>query len=436
MLKCKVVETLELLASIETEAERPAYVIWTLWLFISILSIAIFVPFIGRSDAGSFSNTLHAINIVAMVFILGIPFSLSSVILVRRDRKESREIDLRSIGITYIVCATFIGTLSFIVTIFLAVPLYHLFGILLAALLVALIPCIITYIIAHFFDDWRYSLIITISLFLFMSQNFGYLPQQVPMGIASLYSLYHLFRFLAVFMSGYQFANVTQMENALGIGVEFLQVVGPLLAWFLIVILSLLIYRYRNKKIIERGQLKTTPEMFPFLVSKKNIAVLVLSIILILSGMSYTWNISPPIEDEPETYILYSSPTGGDTMILGEWWTAFVIFPDILQHGYARYNIMFEVLDWGTVQDPRLIVIQFAFEDMTLSQFASMNETERDEEFAGQHVGLSNEQPTLDTGWGSYWINESRLWVHRMTNQGTNQDGAEFSVNIVISARA
>ncbi len=427
---------MEFLASIETGSERPAYVIWTIWLFSSILSIAIFVPFLGRSDAGLFSNTLHAINIVAMVFILGIPFSLSSVILVRRDKRESREIDLRTIGITYIVCATFIGSLCFIVTIFLAVPLYHLFGILLAALLVALIPCIITYIIAHFFDDWRYSLVISISLFLFMSQHFGYLPQQVPMGIASLYSLYHLFRFLAVIMSGYQFANITQMENALGMGVEFLQVVGPLLAWLLIAILSLLIYRYRNKKIIERGQLKDTPEMFPFLVSKKNIAVLVISLLIISSSVSYAWNISPPIEDEPETFILYSSPTGGETMVLGQWWTAFVVFPDILQHGYARYNIMFEVLDWGTVQDPRLIAIQFSFADMTLSQFSSMNETERNEEFAGQLVGLSNEQLTLSTGWGSYWINESRLWVHRMTNQGANQDGAEFSVNIVISARA
>jgi hypothetical protein len=176
--------------------------------------------------------------------------------------------------------------------------------------------------------------------------------------------------------------------------------------------------------------------MFPFLVSKKNIAALVFSILLISSGVSYAWNISPPIEDEPETFILYSSPSGGDIMVLGQWWAAFVVFPDILQHGYARYSITFEVLDWGTVQDPRLIAIQFSFADMTLSQFASMNETERNEEFAGQHVGLSNEQLTLSTGWSSYWINESRLWVHRMTNQGVNQDGAEFSVNIVISAKA
>ena len=431
-----MMETLEFLASIETGYERPTYVIWTMWLFISILSIAIFVPFLVPSDAGLFSNTLHAINTVAMVFILGIPFSLSSVILVRKDKRESREIDLRSIGITYIVCATFIGTLSFIVSIFLAVPLYHMFGILLAALLVALIPCIVTYTIAHFFDDWRYSLIISISMFLFMSQIFGYLPQQVPMGMSSLYSLYHLFRFLAVFMSGYQFANVTQMENALGLSVDFLQVVGPLLVWLLIVIPLLLIYRYRNRRIIERDQLKATPEMFPFIVSKKNIAVLVLSLLIISSGVSYAWNISPPIDNEPETYILYSSPPGGETMVLGEWWAVFVVFPDILQNGYARDNIMFEVLDWGTVQEPRLIAIQFAFADMTLSQFASMNDTERNEEFAGQHVGLSDEQPTLSTGWGSYWINESRLWVHRMTNQGANQDGAEFSVNIVISARA
>jgi len=431
-----VVETLEDFASIETGYERPTYVIWTMWLFISILSIAIFVPFLVPSDAGSFSNTLHAINIVAMVFILGIPFSLCSVILVRRDKRESREIDHRSIGITYIICATFIGTLSFIVTIFLAVPLYHLFGILFAALLVALIPCIITYIIAHFFDDWRYSLIISISIFLLMSQIFGYLPQQVLMGTFSFYSLYHLFRFLAVFMSGYQFANVSQMENALGMGVEFLQVVGPLLVWFLIVIPSLLIYRYGNRRIIERGQLKATPEMFPFPVSKKNIAALALSLLIISSGVSYTWNISPPFDDEPETFILYSSSIGGDTMVLGEWWAVFVVFPDKLQYGYARYSITFEVLDWGTVQDPRLIAIQFAFENMTLSQFASMNETERDEEFAGQIVGLSNEQLRLETGWTSYWMHEGRLWAHRMTNRDVNQDGAEFIANIVISARA
>ena len=65
-----------------------------------------------------------------------------------------------------------------------------------------------------------------------------------------------------------------------------------------------------------------------------------------------------------------------------------------------------------------------------------MNETERDEEFGGQHVGLSNEQLTLETGWTSYWINEGRLWVHRMTNLESDQDGAEFTVNIVITARA
>lgn len=388
------------------------------------------------SDAGLFSNTLNAINIVATVFILGIPFSLSSVILVIRDKRESREIDSRSIGITYIVCTTFIGMLSLIVTLFLAVPLYHLFGILFAALLVSLIPCIFTYIIAHFFDDWRHSLIINISIFLLMSQIFGYLPQQVQMGMSSLYSLYHLFRFLAVFVSGYQFVNVSQMENALGMGVEFLQVVIPLLVWLLIVISAMLIYRYGNRRIIERDQLKATPEMFPATVSKRNIAVLVLSILLISSGVSYTWNISPPIEDEPETYILYSSPAGGDTMVLGQWWAKFVVFPDILQHGYARYSIMFEVLDWGTVENPRLIAIQFSFADMTLSQFVSMNETERDEEFGGQHVGLSNEQLTLETGWTSYWINEGRLWVHRMTNLESDQDGAEFIVNIVISARA
>ncbi len=429
-------ETVEFFASLETGNERTTYVVWTIWLFISILSIAIFVPFIMPSDAGTFLNTLHAINIVATVFILGMPFSLSSVILVVRDRRESREIDFRSIGITYIVCTTFIGTLSIIVSLYIALPLYHLFGILCAALLVALIPCIFMYIIAHFFDDWRYSLIISIGIFLVMSQIFGYLPQQVQMGVSSLYSLYHLFRFLAVFMSGYQFANVTQMENALGMEVEFLQVIGSLLVWFLIVISSLLIYRYGNRRIIEHGQLKATPEMFPEIVSKKNIAVLVFSILLISSGVSYTWNISPPIEDEPETYILYSSPTGGDTMVLGQWWAVFVVFPDILQHGNARYSIMFEVLDWGTVENPRLIALQFSFADLSLSQFASMNETERDEEFGGLLVGLSNEQPVLETGWISYWINEGRLWVHRMTNRESNQDGAEFTVNIVISARA
>jgi len=237
-------------------------------------------------------------------------------------------------------------------------------------------------------------------------------------------------------MTGYQFANVNQMENALGMGVEFLQVVGALLVWFLIVISALLIYRYGNRRVIERSQLKATPEMFPAVVSKRNIAALVFSILLISSGVSYTWNISPPIEDEPETYILYSSPAGGDTMVLGEWWAVFVVFPDVLQHGYARYSIMFEVLDWGTVENPRLIALQFSFADITLSQFALMNETERDEEFGGLHVGLSNEQLRLESGWTSYWINEGRLWVHRMTNIESDQDGAEFIVNIVISARA
>jgi hypothetical protein len=427
---------LEFLTPIDRGYERHAYVAWILWLFVSILSLVIFVSFLVPSDAGSFSNTLNAINIIAIVFILGIPFSLSSVIVVKRDKSESQEIGLRSIGIIYITSATFIGILSFIVTISLAVPLSHLSGILLAALLVAVIPCIITYTIAHFFDDWRYSLIISIGIFLLLSQNFGYLPQQVHEGINSLYSIYHLYRFLAVVMSGYQFGNVSQMENALGMSVDVLQVVSLFLIWLFITMLSLLIYRYGNKKIIEHSQLKASPEMFPPQISKKNFAAIALCILLISSVVSYSWNISPPIEDEPETFILYSSPTGGEPMVLGQWWAKFVMFPAILQHGYARYSIKFEVLDWGTVQAPRLIAIQFSFADMPLSQFVSMNESERNEEFTGQHVGLSDEQPTLDTGWTSYWINESRLWVHKMTNQGVNQDGAEFTVKIIISARA
>jgi hypothetical protein len=73
---------------------------------------------------------------------------------------------------------------------------------------------------------------------------------------------------------------------------------------------------------------------------------------------------------------------------------------------------------------------------MTLSEFAAMNESQRDDEFSGQHIGLGTDQPTLRTGWSAMSFHETRLWVHRMTSQSGNQDGAEFIANIVISARA
>ncbi|MHA2045943.1 MAG: hypothetical protein ACW99G_14215 [Candidatus Thorarchaeota archaeon] len=409
------------------QQDWSAYIQWIIWFVGSILSILVFIPFFHSSTAGMFSRTLDAINIIAMVFIIGIPFSFGSALLVRANKEGSNKINLRQYGIVYMICSLFIVGAGLFTAISFGVPLDHLPGILLAALVVAMIPCIFTTVIAQYFDDWRYSLLISSSIFLFASNQFGYLPQHMMMGTSSLYSLYHLYRFLAVLMSGYQFETLSQMENTLGLGFDIYIVVNPLFVWILFAILSFLIHRFRVMKTTEYEGLndipESSPQMLPTIVSKKYIVGAMLTLLVILSGASYAWNISPPITNEPETFVLYSSHTTGETLVLGQWWTAAVEFPDILKNSRGSYTIRIEVL-------------QFGFEDMTLSEFAAMNESQRDDEFSGQHIGLGTDQPTLRTGWSAMSFNETRLWVHRMTSQSGNQDGAEFIANIVISARA
>jgi hypothetical protein len=422
------------------QQKRSAFIQWIVWFSGSILSMLAFIPFLSSSDAGMFSNTLDAINIIAMVFIIGIPFSFGSALLVSEKREGSTKISHRQYGTVYMICSLFVVGAGLSIAISVGVPLTHIPGILLAAVIVTMIPCIFTTVISQYFNEWRYSILINTSIFLFVSYNFGYLPQHTQMGTSSLYSLYHLYRFLAVFMSGYQFENISQMENALGIGFDSSLVVVPFLVWTLVAMLSFLIHRSIVKRTIAyegvKGTPESSPQMFPIIVSKRHIVVGMLTLLLILSGASYAWNISPPISNEPETFVLYSSPTRGETIILGQWWTAAVEFPDILKNGQGKWNFRIEVLDWGTVLQPVVIVIQFGFEDMTLSEFEAMNESQRDDEFSGQSIGLGTDQPTLSTGWGVMSFHETRLWVHRMTRQSGNQDGAEFSANIVISARA
>ena len=121
------------------------------------------------------------------------------------------------------------------------------------------------------------------------------------------------------------------------------------------------------------------------------------------------------------TQIVYESPSGGETLTIGEW--IFDSFTGIEPppSKYMSLGCVGRILNWGSGSG----YLEFAFEHraMSLTEFQNLNETEFEELFGHSSCGNYGTTGSFGSGWGGPINAQEYVWVLRFTDVNGRTSG-------------
>lgn len=150
---------------------------------------------------------------------------------------------------------------------------------------------------------------------------------------------------------------------------------------------------------------------------KKAIAVAIIIIFLVpFVSTSYVQT-----RQQEWTQIVYESPSGGETLTIGEW--IFDSFTGIEPppSKYMSLGCVGRILNWGSGSG----YLEFAFEHraMSLTEFQNLNETEFEELFGHSSCGNYGTTGSFGSGWGGPINAQEYVWVLRFTDVNGRTSG-------------
>ncbi|MBD3159081.1 MAG: hypothetical protein GF309_09860 [Candidatus Lokiarchaeota archaeon] len=419
---------------------------------VSGVLVLFFQPLAEPSEVGEFVSTLYAVNLTGNILTFGVPFMIASVISWNTKKAHNsmaqKDASLHHRIRCYVTRYIIANTLTFLFMAAVCIWGFssasanpaHLPGIILACMGISLILNAFTFFIAIAVDSPFYTICVTTGIFVYFSFYHGYSALSAT-GVASLYAPYHLFRFLAIFLTGYEFANESVMENYLGVIVQPINLLGPLLTWSVVSIggiaLSVILLRNSMERWVHedttsRGKTEFTQtptvETVPSIEKRQKIASIAV-ILLFVSTASFNLFVNNP-PGIPESMYLYQSPETGEAITLGSW-TYNTVEVSATQISEAEgWTLKVTILDWGEYDGGEGLRIRYGFLMYSLSDFAALNNSEKEDVMTSMTWGITPERPSTGTGVhcqldgaGTY------LWGVRIT------DDSNENASYVVSAR-
>jgi hypothetical protein len=111
------------------------------------------------------------------------------------------------------------------------------------------------------------------------------------------------------------------------------------------------------------------------------------------------------------TTTLYESPPSGELLPLGSWayGEVEVLLP---QEGLNNmYQIKVEILDWDGCPD--VLERCELFEDISIDDFESLNDTEKDDLIQGRHLDIRPDKTIIGSGFSSVQTTGTHLWAFK-----------------------
>ena len=141
--------------------------------------------------------------------------------------------------------------------------------------------------------------------------------------------------------------------------------------------------------------------------NKKEIVVALIVLTIVVLSVSVPM-ISQNIIDA-NTYVLYRSPEGGESLTVGIWRFDDVSLPFSPWERHCMYQLQVEVLDWdGSSEQMNLLTI---FTNATTYQdFADLNETQKDELKQRSYPSIVPDRTIIGGGFTSLHTTGIHLW--------------------------
>lgn len=399
-------------------------------------------------------STFNVINLIATTLIYGVPFTLGAVILWNTKFAHQNLIESivssKNIKRVYLERLVISSTISFLFMVGICIVGYVMKGaniiylptILLSALIVSYILNIMTFSLALFVDSPALTILFGTGIFSLFAFQLGWSPFSA-LSETSLYAPYHLFRYLAWILTGYQFSNEHLMEDYVGIAIQPLSMVGPLLAWVLLSLLFVYVSMYFIQEGLPRWEEEqhtwdkeqSSAEVFQtnklFTVNNRRKMLAVGIIILLVSIAAFNVFTTSSQNQIPEDLILYRSPENGEIIELGSWRYNTVDVTATQISNADGWVLSVTVLEWGEYGGGDGLDIRYRFLVLSLFEFEAMNQTERESVIVSIAHGITPEHPTGGTGTHTSLEGaDTYLWAIQITDSANAN--ATYSIKIYI----
>jgi hypothetical protein len=430
--------------------------------------------------AGAFGAMHGATGMVATLFVFGLPFSLGVALMFttssahRKFAQNPRDsktviktifvhylylIVVFSIYVTLVTIAVFSNrvirySLVNPIDIFRYFPGVVLSGIFISSILTCLLLPIVLAV-----DDWRFSTILGSGFLYGLSSTFG--TGSFRMHELSIFAPSHLYRFLAIALSGdvtcptmgQIWGDPDRMHMIMGLYVDWGGLLGPLLAYGVISVFSLLlsIQIYKNHYALWIYDVEYTEDWVAdessakaqsldkmegknqkILTRHRQIVVVVIIAMIVLGPILIS---SYARERETDlTHVLYENP--GRTIILGELCYGEVDVPAHPVGMNNMYQIETEILDWGSCPEP--LERWSGFRDISLDEYLELNATERENLARSGHLSITREDPSTGSGWWGmgFTLTDYGTFVWLFKYNCTEMSPCSLTVSIKVSVRA
>lgn len=449
------------------------------WLIYCIGSIAGFLVTgwqVHERWAGVFGAAYAAANIAASIYMLGVPFVISSALVMteagrRRNSDETFEVQ-PSPENRFLPRVTFLFMLNLFCveawTIFsyyvAAVEFTHILPLdlltylpaaLFTGVLTSFFVTALTCALATAMDDWRLALATNLFLFIAMAWVFGISTYLRSPSTLPLWGLYHLHRFLALGLAaGIQDAVFSDLWTNLytsgmifGMPLSLPDLIPPTLTWVGISLILIPAMRsaYRRSLAHQRfrgigvgGPAAPDAELKTPLLSDLDAArkmqrrIVAVGLILLILVVPQLNGFIVAQEQEESIQVLYQSPGGGEVVTLNVWRYDSVEFGPPPAGKYNWYGIGFEILDWH--DSPHELKCRTIFREMGTDAFESLNQTERDALSGTTHLHINPDSNERGGGWCNIqWKHGQFLWGVKF--QGSENEDASGHLRVRITVR-
>ncbi|UCE10013.1 MAG: hypothetical protein JSW61_13740 [Candidatus Thorarchaeota archaeon] len=384
----------------------------------------------------AFGAAYFVINLVATTFFTGVLFSLCAALLLTTPHAHARlshEGESRVLPLISRLLLLFLMTTVFLIimtvvalsTTPLMFPqagsgslLVYLPSVITAVLPVSWVMCSIAAFAALMVDDWRFATGIGSTVFVVIGLVFGFTPWQVLHGETSLFTPYHLFRFLAIILSGHHFLSPQEMAMRVGLVTDMAALLMPVFILLVVSLLSylgsVLAYRRNHERWNledlsgEQMQSHSTHELQAAMAGKLKkarvglkqqrqavvIAVILLIALLPLLSQSYI----EQGEDDADI-ILYESPSGGLTVYLNEWLFGAFEVPSAPGGMQNSLSVQSTIVNWGGC--PYVLEATVGFTQMDIESFRALDDAQRTSAIGVTFHNIDRDKPTAGGGYST-----------------------------------
>lgn len=392
-------------------------------IFVISLSITYFFreSAVMLNEPFDYDSTFKAINLIATTFIYGVPFTLGGVIMWNTDKSHrniSERTSHRAIRDLYLERLVFTTLISFLLMLGICIfgfivfgaEIVHLPAILLSMILVTIMLNIIISLLALFVDSPIHTIIFATAIFSYLSFILGWSPFSASDDFA-LYSPYHLFRFLAIILIGYDFPSGQFMEYYTGLAVQPLSLVGPLVVWGLLSLISVIGTTNLMQEGVTRWKQETSswesqaydikaPSVLKSIrdvkIRQKMFAAVI--VLLFISTATYNIVISSGGNQIPEDLYLYRSPFGGERINLNSWRYGEVEISSTQISQADGWTVDVTIVEWGIYSGSEGLDVKKGLVKLSLEEYAELNDTERNSLISGTWHGFTPDNPTSGEG--------------------------------------